>query len=175
MMTNEYSETIVNESEAIDFLLNGISIKSLNLDCSLEEISKFNKYIKQIDRSDLQLNVYSTPTCSVSEFHNKKQKQWLIPESYKKINIDDYLMRLTKSNIEQERIQTELDLFHKNNMDDLIRLLIYLVDIMKENNIIWGVGRGSSVASYALYLIGVHKIDSIKYGLDIKEFIHEHN
>jgi DNA polymerase III alpha subunit len=42
---------------------------------------------------------------------------------------------------------------------------------MKENKIVWGVGRGSSVASYVLYLIGVHRIDSIKYDLDIREFL----
>jgi DNA polymerase III alpha subunit len=42
---------------------------------------------------------------------------------------------------------------------------------MRENDIVWGVGRGSSVASYTLYLIGVHKIDSIKYELDINEFL----
>jgi DNA polymerase III alpha subunit len=32
------------------------------------------------------------------------------------------------------------------------------------------VGRGSSVASYVLFLIGVHKIDPIKYELPIEEF-----
>jgi DNA polymerase III alpha subunit len=42
---------------------------------------------------------------------------------------------------------------------------------MRSNNIVWGVGRGSSVASYVLYLLGVHKVDSIKYGLDIREFL----
>jgi DNA polymerase III alpha subunit len=48
--------------------------------------------------------------------------------------------------------------------------MIYLVDVMRENSVVWGVGRGSSVASYVLYLIGVHKIDSVKYNLDFKEF-----
>jgi len=33
------------------------------------------------------------------------------------------------------------------------------------------VGRGSSVASYCLYLLGVHKINSLKFDLDIKEFL----
>ena len=32
---------------------------------------------------------------------------------------------------------------------------------MRENNIVWGVGRGSPVASYVLFLIGVHRINSI--------------
>ena len=56
-------------------------------------------------------------------------------------------------------------------MIDLLCYLKYLVDTMREHNIVWGVGRGSSVASYCLYLLGVHKIDSIKYELDIREFL----
>ena len=46
-----------------------------------------------------------------------------------------------------------------------------MVDIMRKNNVVWGVGRGLSVASYVLYLIGVHKIDSLYYDLDIEEFL----
>ena len=42
---------------------------------------------------------------------------------------------------------------------------------MQENNLIWGVGRGSSVASYVLYKLGVHRIDSIFYDLDPGEFL----
>jgi DNA polymerase III alpha subunit len=49
----------------------------------------------------------------------------------------------------------------------------YIVDTLRKNQIVWGVGRGSSVASYALYLIGVHKIDSVKYDLPIGEFFKE--
>jgi len=56
-------------------------------------------------------------------------------------------------------------------MHNLLRYMIYLVDFMRENNIVWGVGRGSSVASYVLYLIGVHRINSIQYGLDWHEFL----
>ena len=70
-----------------------------------------------------------------------------------------------------ERLIEEIELFRQHNMTDLLRYLKYLVDTMREHNIVWGVGRGSSVASYCLYLIGVHKIDSIKYNLDIKEFL----
>jgi DNA polymerase III alpha subunit len=56
-------------------------------------------------------------------------------------------------------------------MFDLLFYLKYLVDTLRENKVVWGVGRGSSVASYVLYLIGIHKIDSIKYDLDITEFL----
>jgi DNA polymerase III alpha subunit len=62
-------------------------------------------------------------------------------------------------------------LFQERNMFDLLRFLVYIVDVMREHDIVWGVGRGSSVASYVLYLIGIHKIDSIFYDLDIEEFL----
>ena len=66
---------------------------------------------------------------------------------------------------------TELLLYQERGMFDLLRFLVYIVDVMREQDIVWGVGRGSSVASYVLYLIGVHKIDSLYYDLDIAEFL----
>ena len=62
-------------------------------------------------------------------------------------------------------------MFQERNLFDLLRYLKYLVDVMRENKIIWGVGRGSSVASYVLYLLGVHRIDSMFYDLDPAEFL----
>jgi len=56
-------------------------------------------------------------------------------------------------------------------MFDLLIYLKYLVDTLRSQNIVWGVGRGSSVASYCLYLIGVHKVNSMQYNLDIHEFL----
>jgi DNA polymerase III alpha subunit len=46
-----------------------------------------------------------------------------------------------------------------------------MVDTFREEKIVWGVGRGSSVASYVLYLLGVHKVDSLKYNLNVDEFL----
>jgi DNA polymerase III alpha subunit len=69
------------------------------------------------------------------------------------------------------RMAEELAAYEERGLIDLLRYMIYLVDFMRENNIVWGVGRGSSVASYVLYLIGVHRIDSVHYGLDWREFL----
>jgi DNA polymerase III alpha subunit len=71
----------------------------------------------------------------------------------------------------QDRIWEELREYEARGMFPLLQYMIYLVDFMRENNIVWGVGRGSSVASYVLYLIGVHRIDSIQYDLDWREFL----
>ena len=65
----------------------------------------------------------------------------------------------------------ELAEFEARNLFPILQLLIYIIDTMRKNNLVWGVGRGSSVASYILYLLGVHKVNSVKYNLNIKEFL----
>ena len=65
----------------------------------------------------------------------------------------------------------ELLLYQEKDLFDLLRYLKYLIDTMKQNGIIWGVGRGSSVASYVLYLLEVHRIDSMYYDLSPEEFL----
>ena len=67
----------------------------------------------------------------------------------------------------------ELRLFAKHDMNHMIKTMKYVVDTLRANNIVWGVGRGSSVASYVLHIIGVHKIDSVKYNIPIEEFFKE--
>jgi DNA polymerase III alpha subunit len=96
-------------------------------------------------------------------------ENWFIPEEYKTLDIEKYLIdQCPTENI--DRLNTELRLYHKYNMIPVLKTMKYIVDTLRKNNIVWGVGRGSSVASYVLYLIGVHKIDSVKYNLPIDEF-----
>ena len=94
-----------------------------------------------------------------------------MPEKYKQLDIAKYLLDLCRTDAELQRVGQELLLYQERNMFDLLRFLCYIVDTMRDKDIVWGVGRGSSVASYVLYLIGVHKIDSLYYDLDIAEFL----
>ena len=94
-----------------------------------------------------------------------------MPDEYKHMDIAKHVLSLCSTEAELQRCGTELLLFQERNLFDLLRYLKYLVDVMTKNNIVWGVGRGSSVASYVLYLLGVHRIDSMYYNLDIHEFL----
>lgn len=99
-------------------------------------------------------------------------KQFDIPPHYRELNVEEYVRGLVpKEPAPAARVEEELDLFRARNLYPVLQCLIYIIDIMRKNNLVWGVGRGSSVASYVLYLIGVHKINSIKYNLDIREFL----
>ena len=86
-------------------------------------------------------------------------------------DVEKYIKDKCTTSEEINRIEQELIEYQSRNMYDLLRYMIYLVDFMRANNIVWGVGRGSSVASYVLYLIGIHKVNSIQYGLDYREFL----
>lgn len=126
--------------------------------CLFQDV--FEKYIKIIDQEKLD---YPIPKSQLNP------NNWFIPNNYKDMDIENYLINLCpKENL--QRLIEELVLYKKNNMIPVLKTMKYLVDIFRENNIIWGVGRGSSVASYALFLIGIHKIDSVKYDLPITEF-----
>ncbi len=103
-------------------------------------------------------------------------KEFNIPQYYKDLDVEQYVKNLIPTsgqdvNIITARVDMELSEFSARNLNPVLQLLIYIIDTMRKNNLIWGVGRGSSVASYVLYLIGIHKVDSLKYNLDIKEFL----
>lgn len=114
---------------------------------------------------------YSDPNISLSEFDDINQSIWFIPEKYKNFDIAKYVLDLCSTDEELQRVGQELIMFQERNMFDLLIYLKYLVDTMREHNIVWGVGRGSSVSSFVLFLLGVHKINSLYYDLSIDEFL----
>ncbi len=99
-------------------------------------------------------------------------KKWFVPKDYCP-DLLQQLFAMCETDEQKERFEQEMVLFIKHNMLDVLYAMKYIVDTLRANNVVWGVGRGSSVASYVLYLIGVHKIDSIKYNLPIEEFFKE--
>jgi DNA polymerase III alpha subunit len=115
--------------------------------------------------------VYTDPQLTIDEFDNRLQNNWLMPEDYKNLDIAKYVLDLCQNDEELQRVGEELMLFQEREMFDLLRYLKYFVDTMRANNIVWGVGRGSSVASFVLFLIGVHRINSLYYDLSIEEFL----
>lgn len=137
-----------------------------------DDVDKFNSAMEEQGLSPLQK--YIPLDVDQKTFDNVCQSEWFMPDEYKELDVVAHLYSLCKGDDERfHRLNEELAEFQRREMFDLLRYMIYLVDFMRENNIVWGVGRGSSVASYVLYLIGVHRIDSIKYNLDWREFLRD--
>ena len=89
----------------------------------------------------------------------------------RKLDIAQHILDLCTTDPELQRVGQELLLYQERDLFDLLRYLKYFVDTMRANSVVWGLGRGSSTASYVLYLLGVHKINSMYYDLPIEEFL----
>ena len=94
-----------------------------------------------------------------------------MPDEYKNLDIAKYVLDQCTHEEEMQRVGKELLIYQKRDLFPLLQYMKYLVDLMRENKIIWGVGRGSSVSSFVLFLIGIHRINSLHYDLDIEEFL----
>jgi len=117
------------------------------------------------------LKLYNLDTVDIEKFDSTNQNIWSMTVEYKDMDIAQWVLDQCNTQEELQRVGEELILYQERNLFPLLKQLKYLVDTWRKHNVIWGVGRGSSVASYVLYLIGVHKINSIYYDLDITEFL----
>ena len=106
----------------------------------------------------------------IIQYDKNQQAKWFMDKTYESFDVYDYCLDHCENDEQRIRVLEELSIYEKLNLIDLLKFLKYTVDTLRSNNIFWGVGRGSSTASYVLFKLGVHKIDSLKYKLDINEF-----
>ena len=156
MIKNKFGEIVYNIEDVVDLIMKQQSTAGITVDNTV-----------QLRDTSPETDV----SLSVDEYDLMNQRNWLMPEEYKRMDIAQHVIDLCKTTPEIQRAGQELLMFQERNLFNLLKYLKYLVDTMRANNIVWGVGRGSSVASYVLYLLGVHKIDSMYYDLDPSEFL----
>lgn len=162
----------VSPEKIIDFVL-------LNKHCVVSttqltpDVKRYNQLVSHDERISIKLE------------NEPFDFQWNIPVEYKNINLHDYLIdKLDQEFIHRgwtdtspeavkrcNRVVTELKAYKQKGLADLLRVLIYVINTLERKQCVWGVGRGSSVSSYVLYLIGVHDIDSVQYEIDFTDFI----
>lgn len=172
MKTSQYGEIIQEESDIVDLIMQGrdvLSMKNLVVDASVDI-----ETLVHLIENPQDLMTWTFPESSdiaVPEFDHIRQGRWFMPQEYRDFDIAEYVLSLCNTQEELQRVGEELLLFQQYDLFDLLRYLRYLVAVMRENQVIWGVGRGSSVASFVLYLLGVHRINSLHYDLDPREFL----
>jgi hypothetical protein len=169
MKTDQYGQIIYDEDDLVNMIMRNATIESLTgmlvePGVNLETASA---YLEQVP----ELIEWLFTDMTVEEFDVMKQNSWHMPDEYKNMDIAEHILSLCDTDARLQRCGQELLLFQERNLFDLLRYLKYLVDTLQANRMIWGVGRGSSVASYVLYLLGVHRIDSMFYDLDAREFL----
>jgi len=165
---NDHGDVIFSEEDAIDLLYNNPDFNISKL--YFNDIEKYTDSLKQLG-IDLPVINTAPQRPNIADFDRSNCEKWHMPEKYYQIDVKQWLLDKTETEEERDRVLIEYNLFEKKNFIKVLQFLIYFVDTLRANNIVWGVGRGSSVASFCLFLIGVHKINPLLYNLDITEFL----
>ena len=137
----------------------------------VEDPTKYNDAVQDFYADLPKLKLYNLGSLDIEKFDKLSQSSWSMPAEYSNMDIAQWVLDQCKTQEELQRVGEELLLYQERDLFPLLKQLKYIVDTWRKNNIVWGVGRGSSVASYVLYLIGVHRINSIYYDLNIREFL----
>lgn len=167
---DRYGNAILTVEEGRQAILNGHLLDNAFFSDAVS-VRVFNQYAERVLGRSVSLRSPILDNIDPETYHTTRAEQWNIPEEFKELDIRALLLGLCSTDKETARVEMELNMYEERNLLPLLRFLVFLVDHMREHDIVWGVGRGSSVASYCLYLLGVHKIDSIKYELPIEEFL----
>lgn len=168
--TDDWGRVILDPDSVFEAIYNGHDVWSMLVDND-SKIEQFNSICQKFDHTDQLIETPSDILLSPEEEHKRRSENWLIADEIKTIDIKAYLLFLCKTDKEKLRVEEEMALYEDRDLLPLLQLMLYLVDHFRNNNIVWGVGRGSSVASFVLYLIGVHKINPMLYGLEITDFL----
>lgn len=166
MKQDNFGRLILSETDLCDLYMKDHTKKII---CYIDKNIKYHEDLELENVPEI-IN-YIESFSDINDFDKHVQSIWYMPTEYKNLDIAKWILEQCKTSEEQQRAGKELLMFLDRDLFPLLQYLKYLVDTMRKYNIVWGVGRGSSVSSYVLYLIGIHKINPIYYDLDINEFL----
>jgi DNA polymerase III alpha subunit len=173
MKFDPYGQLVISGDELVDELYRNPDLRIENF--SITDPESYNDSVQKL-HLDFPLLKRYLPLDYKDEvpqelFDHVQQSAWHMPAEYLELDIAQHVLGLCTAQEELQRVGQELLLYQERDLFNLLRYLKYFVDTMRKNGVVWGLGRGSSVASYILYLLGVHKINSLYYDLPIEEFL----
>ena len=172
MRTDHYGQIILGEQDLVDLMMQGQEVWNMERVIVDHDVD-LERAILTVEAPSAMVR-WTFPEASdiaVPDWDHVCQQNWHMPDHYKNMDIAALVLDICKTDAELQRCGQELMMYQERGLMDLLRYLKYLVDVMRENRVIWGVGRGSSVASFVLYKLGVHRINSLHYELDPAEFL----
>jgi hypothetical protein len=168
MRLDQFGNPIFNSVDIFKFLYQGklTNLKDITVDYNddIEQLEQTAGFTFQRFNEQLQ-------SIDIADFDQALQSDWFMPPEYKDFDVEKWCLDKCTTQEQIGRVNAELDAFKERGMIPLLQWTKHFVDTCNSNGIVWGVGRGSSVASFVLYLLGVHQIDSVKYNLDWQEFL----
>lgn len=167
--------SIVNLEDVADALIRGVHPSKIRVRGTSQDIEAFNKQVAEDDR------IYTEDVAAPINI----KMGWLLPQKYLSLDLETYISnvfieRLPSLNYSDSemvdaisRIDAELREIRQRGMVEFTKTIIFVLDTFRSEDLVWGVGRGSSCASYILFIIGLHVVDCIKYDVSMDEFFHD--
>ena len=171
MQVDQYGQVHYSMKEIIELIYQRPDFDLSEISIERTENEKYNAHCEELLEEMQVLSDHNALTENIEDFHQLRLNTWFMPDQYKTFDVEEYCLDYCETTQEMQRVKDEMMMFESRKLVPVLQYIKYLVDTMRTNKIVWGVGRGSSVASYVLFLLGVHKVDSIQYGLDWREFI----
>jgi DNA polymerase III alpha subunit len=168
MRLDQFGNPIFNSVDIFKFLYQG---KLTNLK---DIIVDYNEDIEQLEQTagfTFQRFNEQLDGINIEDFDQALQTDWFMPKEYRDFDVKKFCIDRCTTSEQTARVEAEIDAYESRGMIPLLQWTKHFVDTCNDNGIVWGVGRGSSVASFVLFLLGVHQIDSVKYNLDWQEFL----
>jgi DNA polymerase III alpha subunit len=166
---NEYGDCVYTEDDLLELIYHNPDLDITKL--YIDSTERYNSAVKDLGLDLPEIQSEPKNHISIGEFDRANTEQWYMPAQYETINVREWLLEKCGSDQEKQRVEAEMQLFESKGFTKVLQFLIYFVDTLRANNVVWGVGRGSSVSSFCLFLIGVHKINPLIYNLDYREFL----
>lgn len=168
--------SIVQPDRVAEALLRGVHPSKLMVTEVTDEIQLFND---NVDASETLHQVKELPL--------NLSYRWQLPERYLNLDLHEAVGQAYEAQVEKllttytpqqhdaalDRLAAELDEIERRGMVEFVKTIIYILDVFREREVVWGVGRGSSCASYVLFIIGLHSVDPIRYNVPMNEFFHD--
>lgn len=145
---------------------------------SAEEMCKiFKDYPEAIqstlevaDKCNLELpeNVYHMPKFPIPKDSGAKD----LNEYLEKLSYEGLEKKIKKvTNVETERLKTELEVITKMNFSGYFLIVADFVNHSKRNGIYVGPGRGSAAGSLVCYALGITNVNPLEYNLLFERFL----
>ena len=136
----------IDKFEKLDIPIHGVRLPEMEIDATMKSV------------------VGAAEDCSNFDFLRK-----IALNGYEKFGFDKHERKQEYI----ERAKSELEIIKKLGFTDYFLMVWDVINFCERNKIATGLGRGSAAGSLILYLIGVTKIDPIKYDLYFERFVSE--
>ena len=166
--------SIIEPDRLVELLFRGLQPAQLRLTELSEDAVSFNAAVSTAE----QLKELGNEPVNLSF-------SWRLPPEYLQLDVAEHVQTVfgerfhelaydaTQEEAAFNRVALELSEFERRGLTDLLRVIIYVLARFRETGQVYGVGRGSSCASFVLFLLGLHVVDPIKFNVPLEEFMHD--